>query len=137
MAGAWLPAVDPPVHCPGLPLYSQAVFPSPARLACLALLLVRVASAADGVSAPAPRAVPEDASLRLSYGVAFLRGDDVLVAVSRWTVKLAEIGWGDTTVTLPEGIWTDRLSGRTHAGTPAAIELFAELPVVLLERTDV
>ncbi len=75
MAGAWLPAVVPPVHCPGLPLYSQAVFPSPARLACLALLLVRAASAAEAGSAPTPRAVPEDASLRLYYGAAFLRGD--------------------------------------------------------------
>ena len=67
--------------------------------------------------------------------VAFLRGDDVLVAVSRWTVKLAETGWGDTTVALPDGIWTDRLTGRIHAGAPAATELFADLPVVLLERT--
>lgn len=82
------------------------------------------------------RPVPASGSAA-AHLVAFLRGDDVLVAVSRWTVKLAEIGWGDTTVTLPEGIWTDRLTGRTHAGTPAAIELFAELPVVLLERTDV
>lgn len=68
--------------------------------------------------------------------VAFLRGDDVLVAVSRWTVKLAETGWGDTTVTLPEGLWIDRLTGRTHAGTPAATELFADLPVALLERAE-
>ena len=72
-----------------------------------------------------------------SHLVAFLRGGDVFVAVSRWTVKLAETGWGDTTVTLPEGLWKDRLTGRTHAGTPAATELFAELPVVLLERSDV
>ncbi|MGA9376117.1 MAG: malto-oligosyltrehalose synthase [Mycobacterium sp.] len=68
--------------------------------------------------------------------VAFLRGDDVLVAVSRWTVKLAESGWGDTTLTLPDGIWTDRLTGRIHGGTPAATELFAELPVALLERAE-
>ncbi|MGK2904237.1 MAG: malto-oligosyltrehalose synthase [Mycobacterium sp.] len=68
--------------------------------------------------------------------VAFQRGADVLVAVSRWTVTLAETGWGDTTLTLPEGLWTDRLTGRTHAGTPAATELFAELPVVLLERAE-
>lgn len=82
------------------------------------------------------RPVPATGSAA-AHLVAFLRGDDVLVAVSRWTVKLAETGWGDTTVTLPEGIWTDRLTGRTHAGSPAASELFAELPAVLLERTDV
>lgn len=85
----------------------------------------------DGGYRPVPAAGSAAAHL-----VAFLRGDDVLVAVSRWTVKLAETGWGDTTVTLPEGIWTDRLTGRTHAGSPAATELFAELPAVLLERTD-
>lgn len=82
------------------------------------------------------RPVPASGSAA-AHLVAFLRGDDVLVAVARWTVTLAEIGWGDTTVTLPEGIWTDRMTGRTHAGNPAATELFAELPVVLLERTDV
>jgi len=81
------------------------------------------------------RPVPATGSAA-AHLVAFLRGDDVLVAVSRWTVKLVETGWGDTTVTLPEGIWTDRLTGRTHAGSPAATELFAELPAVLLERTD-
>jgi (1->4)-alpha-D-glucan 1-alpha-D-glucosylmutase len=68
--------------------------------------------------------------------ISFLRGDDVLVAVSRWTVKLAETGWRDTTLTLPEGMWIDRLTGRTHAGSPAASELFADLPVALLERAD-
>ena len=35
--------------------------------------------------------------------VAFLRGDNVLVAVSRYTVRLAETGWGDTSLTLPDG----------------------------------
>ncbi|MCF6385918.1 malto-oligosyltrehalose synthase [Mycobacterium sp. MBM] len=86
----------------------------------------------DGGYRPVPAAGSAAAHL-----IAFLRGDDVMVAVSRWTVALAETGWGDTTVTLPEGIWTDRLTGRTHAGIPAATELFAELPVALLERTDV
>ena len=86
----------------------------------------------DGAYRPVPASGSGAAHL-----VAFLRGDDVLVAVSRWTVTLAEVGWGDTIMTLPAGIWTDRLTGRTHAGTPAATELFADLPVVLLERTDV
>ena len=67
--------------------------------------------------------------------VGFLRGDDVLVAVSRWTVGLAESGWGDTRLALPEGTWTDRLTGAAHTGTVSAAELFAELPVALLERT--
>ncbi len=68
--------------------------------------------------------------------VAFGRGDDVLVAVTRWTVQLAEAGWGDTVVQLPAGSWVDTLSGITVDGPTPAAELFAELPVVLLERAD-
>jgi len=66
--------------------------------------------------------------------VAFLRGDDVLVAVSRWTVRLSETGWGDTSLELPGGQWTDRLTGRSHFGRVAVAELFGRLPVALLER---
>jgi (1->4)-alpha-D-glucan 1-alpha-D-glucosylmutase len=68
--------------------------------------------------------------------VAFRRGDDVLVAVTRWTVRLHHDGWGDTILPLPEGIWTDRLTGARFSGTAPAGVLFGELPVVLLERSD-
>jgi len=68
--------------------------------------------------------------------VGYLRGDDVLVAASRWTVRLAETGWGDTTLTLPPGSWTDALTHTVYRGTVAAATLFADLPVALLERTD-
>jgi (1->4)-alpha-D-glucan 1-alpha-D-glucosylmutase len=66
--------------------------------------------------------------------VAFRRGDDVLVAVTRWTVRLAETGWGNTVVPLPDGSWTDTLSGAMASGPTSAAELFADLPVILLER---
>lgn len=68
--------------------------------------------------------------------VAFLRGDDIVVAVTRWSVHLADSGWGDTTVPLPAGAWTDALTGTVHSGKTAAADLFAQLPVVLLERAD-
>jgi (1->4)-alpha-D-glucan 1-alpha-D-glucosylmutase len=68
--------------------------------------------------------------------VAFRRGDDVLVAVTRWTVRLEQTGWGDTVVGLPDGSWTDALTGASVTATAPAAELFAELPVALLERTD-
>jgi (1->4)-alpha-D-glucan 1-alpha-D-glucosylmutase len=68
--------------------------------------------------------------------VSFARGDDVVVAVCRWTVRLAENGWGSTSLTLPAGTWTDRLTGTSHTGTVSATDLFADLPVTLLERTD-
>jgi (1->4)-alpha-D-glucan 1-alpha-D-glucosylmutase len=66
--------------------------------------------------------------------VAFLRGDDVLTAVSRHTVRLREIGWEDTELTLPDGAWTDRITGSRYTGTVTVADLFAELPAVLLER---
>ncbi len=68
--------------------------------------------------------------------VAFRRGADIVVAVTRWTVGLAETGWGDTVLPLPEGSWTDALTGAMASGPTSAAELFAELPVVLLERND-
>jgi (1->4)-alpha-D-glucan 1-alpha-D-glucosylmutase len=68
--------------------------------------------------------------------VAFLRGDDILVAVTRWTVRLADTGWGNTVLPLPAGSWTDRLTGAMASGPTSAAELFADLPVVLLERDD-
>lgn len=68
--------------------------------------------------------------------VAFRRGDDVLVAVTRWTVRLAETGWGNTVLPLPAGSWTDTLTGATAGGPTSTAELFADLPVVLLERNN-
>jgi (1->4)-alpha-D-glucan 1-alpha-D-glucosylmutase len=68
--------------------------------------------------------------------VAFVRGDDVLVAVTRWTVHLEPSGWGATVVGIPEGRWANTLTGAMVTGPTPATELFAELPVALLERTD-
>ncbi|WNG89962.1 malto-oligosyltrehalose synthase [Mycobacterium sp. ITM-2016-00317] len=68
--------------------------------------------------------------------VSFQRGDDVVVAVGRWTARLDETGWGETTLTLPEGTWTDRLTGASLRGPVRAADLFAGLPVALLVRDD-
>jgi (1->4)-alpha-D-glucan 1-alpha-D-glucosylmutase len=67
--------------------------------------------------------------------IAFRRGEDVLVVVPRWTLKLDESDCADTTIPLPDGDWTDRLTGRTVSGTVTADVLFAELPGALLEKT--
>ncbi|MFZ0833650.1 MAG: malto-oligosyltrehalose synthase, partial [Mycobacterium sp.] len=71
-----------------------------------------------------------------SHVVAFVRGDDVVVAVSRWTLQLDETGWGDTVLVLPTGRWTDVLTGVRFTDEGAAAELFGQLPVALLERAD-
>jgi (1->4)-alpha-D-glucan 1-alpha-D-glucosylmutase len=68
--------------------------------------------------------------------VAFLRGDDVVTAVTRHSVRLAETGWGDTALVLPDGLWTDRITGARFSGRVSASDLLAESPVALLERVD-
>lgn len=67
--------------------------------------------------------------------VAFLRGADVVAVAARWTIRLAETGWGETSLDLPAGDWTDRLTGRAHSGRIAVGEVFENLPVALLVRS--
>lgn len=66
--------------------------------------------------------------------LAFRRGEDIVVAVARWTVRLAETGWGNTVLPLPDGTWKDTLTGVIADGPTSAAQLFADLPVALLER---
>jgi (1->4)-alpha-D-glucan 1-alpha-D-glucosylmutase len=68
--------------------------------------------------------------------VAFLRADNVLAAVTRHSVVLAETHWGDGSLTLPDGVWADRIAGCRFSGRALASDLFAGLPVALLERLD-
>jgi (1->4)-alpha-D-glucan 1-alpha-D-glucosylmutase len=60
----------------------------------------------------------------------------VVVAVCRWTVRLAEHGWGETVLPLPEGTWHDWITGQRWSGSVPASDLFANMPVALLERLD-
>ncbi|AKK11428.1 malto-oligosyltrehalose synthase [Corynebacterium uterequi] len=41
-------------------------------------------------------------------------------------------GWQDTTLTLPEGEWVDKLSGRRLSGVVPAADVFADFPTALL-----
>ncbi|RDH76638.1 malto-oligosyltrehalose synthase [Mycolicibacterium moriokaense] len=68
--------------------------------------------------------------------VAFARGADVVTAVTRHSVRLAESGWNDTLLSLPGGTWRDRLGGDEFSGRVSPADLFAGLPVALLERVD-
>ncbi|TSE01240.1 malto-oligosyltrehalose synthase [Skermania sp. ID1734] len=58
---------------------------------------------------------------------------DVMALATRHSVRLAESGWGTTVVDLGSPQWTDRLTGQTHTGRVALSEVFAKLPVALLE----
>jgi (1->4)-alpha-D-glucan 1-alpha-D-glucosylmutase len=73
---------------------------------------------------------------RAEHLVAFQRGNDVLTAVTRHSVALTETGWGDTSLTLPEGVWADRIAGGRFSSRVLASDLFGEFPVALLERVD-
>ena len=63
--------------------------------------------------------------------IAYLRGQNVLTVAPRWTLKG---GIFDATLSLPSGVWTDRLSGNTHEGNCSAEALLRDFPVALLVR---
>ncbi|MFC9684888.1 malto-oligosyltrehalose synthase, partial [Streptomyces sp. NPDC056948] len=71
-----------------------------------------------------------------AYCAAFVRSGEVLTAVTRLSLRLAEAGgWRDTRLPLPPGRWADVLEpGREFTGHARVEELFAVLPVALLER---
>ena len=70
--------------------------------------------------------------------IGFTRGPhgsapDVVALATRHSVGLQQDGWGDTTVTLPDGTWTDLLTSTTHpGGRVEAATLFARYPIALL-----
>jgi (1->4)-alpha-D-glucan 1-alpha-D-glucosylmutase len=68
--------------------------------------------------------------------IAFRRGHDVVTVVPRLIVKLAGM-WKDTWVSLPEGRWRNRLTGRSLEGGNVPVkELLKDFPVALLVRED-
>ncbi|MFI7170503.1 malto-oligosyltrehalose synthase [Rhodococcoides fascians] len=73
--------------------------------------------------------------------VGFARGplpgnSDVVALATRLSLGVAETGWGETSVTLPDGRWRDPITDAEHSGTVAVAELFASLPVALLVRDN-
>ncbi|MFG2353385.1 malto-oligosyltrehalose synthase [Streptomyces sp. NPDC048521] len=68
--------------------------------------------------------------------VAFARSGEVVTAVTRLSLRLAEAGgWRETRLPLPPGRWVDVLApGREFTGHARVADLFDRLPVVLLER---
>ncbi|MFW5952052.1 MAG: malto-oligosyltrehalose synthase, partial [Gemmatimonadota bacterium] len=77
-----------------------------------------------------------------SHVLGFLRGGDVAVVVPRLPIRLArDGGWRDTTVALPEGRWSNVLTGERvnadAAGSRAEVaSLLGRFPVALLVRED-
>lgn len=57
---------------------------------------------------------------------------DVIAVATRLSVSLD--GWGATSVALPAGQWSDRLTGAAYEGTVVVAELLDQLPVALLVK---
>ncbi|MEU6281894.1 malto-oligosyltrehalose synthase [Streptomyces sp. NPDC047028] len=70
--------------------------------------------------------------------LAFARSGEVVTAVTRLSLRLADAGgWDETLLPLPPGRWTDLLTPeRRFTGHARVADLFAHLPVALLERTE-
>lgn len=63
-------------------------------------------------------------------------GFGVIGVATRLPIRLARRGgWGETTVQLPEGEWTDRYTGRSFSGVVRVAELLDTLPAALLVST--
>ncbi|MDT0396219.1 malto-oligosyltrehalose synthase [Streptomyces edwardsiae] len=71
-----------------------------------------------------------------AHCLAFARSGEVVVAVTRLSLRLAEAGgWLGTRLVLPAGRWVDVLEGgRVFGGDTPVASLFEGLPVALLER---
>lgn len=71
-----------------------------------------------------------------AHCVAFARSGEVVTAVTRLSLRLADSGgWHDTRLPLPPGRWADLLAPeREFTGHARVAELFERLPVALLER---
>jgi (1->4)-alpha-D-glucan 1-alpha-D-glucosylmutase len=67
--------------------------------------------------------------------VAYVRGDRVVTVAPTRALHVERHGWGDDAVELPEGRWTDVLTGAQRDGgrVPLA-ELLADFPVAVLLR---
>lgn len=82
--------------------------------------------------------IPTTTSHAVAFGRAHADEDvEVITVATRLPVSLhARGGWDATTIVLPEGTWTDQLSGRTFPGGSALLrEVLDVLPVALLLRS--
>jgi (1->4)-alpha-D-glucan 1-alpha-D-glucosylmutase len=88
----------------------------------------RHATFADGGYRPLALGGP-----RAPAALAFARADDVVTIVPRFALRLADSGWDETTVELPDGAWRG-LDQADHAGRARLADILAAFPVGVLER---
>ncbi|WUS99939.1 malto-oligosyltrehalose synthase [Streptomyces sp. NBC_00708] len=133
---AYLALVDPDNRRPFREPSPDAPADEKAELTAAALRLRRERPAVFGESgtyAPLRASGPAAA-----HCVAFCRSGEVVTAVTRLSLRLAESGgWRGTRLALPDdGVWRDLLTpGREFTGGTAEVaDLFADRPVALLVR---
>jgi (1->4)-alpha-D-glucan 1-alpha-D-glucosylmutase len=102
---------------------------------------LRLRARRPGVFGDAATYAPLWAEGPADHCVAFVRSGEVITAVTRLSLGLAEAGgWRDTVLALPDGRWADVLpSGsaeREFTGHTRVADLFGRSPVVLLERVS-
>ncbi|MDZ4819261.1 MAG: malto-oligosyltrehalose synthase [Planctomycetota bacterium] len=68
------------------------------------------------------------------HAIAFIRGDDAITMIPRWTARL-QSQWEGTSVELPEGTWQNQFTLEEYQGGELSLEkLLARFPVALLLR---
>ncbi len=73
---------------------------------------------------------------RAGHVVAYVRSGDVIAVAPRLSHRLADI-WAGTSLALPDGHWTDRLTGQTYdGGTVRMGALLDRFPVALLIKNS-
>ncbi|MEU2304288.1 malto-oligosyltrehalose synthase [Streptomyces misionensis] len=117
-----------------------AAFPpaSPGEKNTLTAAALRLRARRPDAFGPAASHTPLPAEgAAAEHCTAFTRSGEVITAVTRLSLRLAESGgWRDTFLPLPPGRWTDVLHPeREFTGRVRAADLFAPLPVALLERS--
>jgi (1->4)-alpha-D-glucan 1-alpha-D-glucosylmutase len=131
-----------PVHFPDAADLEAAGAPGPRRE--LGQEKLRLTAAALRLRRAYPEWFLESASYQPLYAegeaaghcLAFARSGQAVTAVTRLGLRLHEAGgWRDTELPLPEGTWSDLLSGRSVHGRCRVAGLFADGPVALLVRT--
>ena len=71
-----------------------------------------------------------------SRAVAFVRGDALVTVAPTRALAVERSGWGEDTITLPEGRWTDVLTGAVvDGGRVRLADLLAGFPVAVLLRS--
>ncbi|MFJ8026971.1 malto-oligosyltrehalose synthase [Streptomyces sp. NPDC096311] len=131
--GEYLALVDPDNREPFAPLEQAS---AKAALTTAALRLRRRRPEVFGDAATYVPLAAEGPGA--AHCTAFVRSGEVISAVTRLSLRLAEAGgWRDTRLALPEGRWADVLAPeREFTGHTRVAELFEPLPVVLLERVS-